>query len=362
MGALLVSTAALAGSGCGDDDALETGSARVALTQAPIGVRCLTITVQGTRTLTRSFDVTAGESTERDLNGLPTGVVSFTGHAFDTACSRVASSASPSWISDVVTVLIAPGGVANVDLLMRRNGKAGVDVDWATDAPQPIVYEPFGYASGEAALGENGGIGFSGEWNADSVTSLVHDNFVIDSGSLVYPGLAVSGGHVHSGAQTSTAGISRPLAQAIGQSGTTRYMSFLVQPEGVLGEGLFSGFFGVVLGSTQFNLFVGKPGGGALTSYVIEDLGGTGQVASTTAPTLGQVALLVIKGDFTDGLDRLTLYVNPLVGAPEPATGVVKQDRAFGEMGAFTLFSAGAFSLDEIRIGETFASVTPSAP
>jgi len=69
--------------------------------------------------------------------------------------------------------------------------------------------------------------------------------------------------------------------------------------------------------------------------------------------------LLVVKAEFTDGMDRLTLYVNPQVGAPEPTTGIVKQDRAFGLLDSVLLYSTGAFSLDEIRIGETFQSVTP---
>jgi hypothetical protein len=357
--ALLAMTSALTAFGCGELKDADTGAARVALTQVPAGVQCLLVTAQGSRTLTRTFDVVPGASTVLDMDALPTGVVDFTGDAFDTACRRVAASASPSWISDVTTVSIVPGAAADVALLMRRNGKADVGVDWAKDPPQPTVYEPFGYTSGETALGENGGIGFSDAWSAGGFNASVHDNFLIDSGSLVYPGLAVSGGHVHSSAQTSISGITRPLAQPIGQSGTTRYVSFLVQPEGVLDEGIYSGFFGLVLGPTIFEPFIGKPGGGSTDAYVIEERGGTGQAASMSPTVVGQATLLVVKAEFSDGDDRLTLYVNPTVGAPEPATGTVKQDRAFDQLTSVVLYSTGAFSLDEIRIGETFESVTP---
>jgi hypothetical protein len=350
--------------GCNEADAPDTGAARIALTQAPATVRCLTITAQGTRTLTRSLDLTAGASTVLEMNGLPTGIVNFSGNAFDVACSRVAASASPSWISDVATALIAPGAVADVALVMRRNGRADLGVDWAKDVPQPNVYEPFGYGSGETALGENGGVGFSAAWMAGGFNASVHDNYVIGSGSLVYPGLAISGGHVSSSTETSISGLSRALAQPLGQTGTTQYLSFLIQPEGVLDEGIFSGFFGLMLGSAQYDLFTGKPGGGQLHSYVVEDRGGTGQTASTSSVVVGQVALLVVKAEFGDttdptATDRLTLYVNPQVGAPEPATGTVKQIPAFGQFDSVLLYSTGAFSLDEIRIGDTFESVTP---
>jgi hypothetical protein len=359
---ILTLTVALACSACGEPDEVDTGSARIALTQAPPGVGCVAIVAQGTRTLRRSIDVTAGVSTRFDMTGLPTGVVSLTGNAFDTACSRVAASASPSWISDVVTVRITPGGVANVALLMRRNGKASVGVDWGSEPPQPTAYEPFGYESGTSVPDEIGGIGFSAGWTAGGASASVHDNFIVESGSLVYPRLAVSGGHVHSGAQMSISGVSRPLAQPMGQDGTTRYLSFLVQPEGALGEGIFSGFFGLALGAAESALFIGKPGGGQLDVFVVEELGGAGQVPSTSSTVLGQVTLFVVKAEFGDPTDRFTLYVNPQVGAAEPATGIVKQDRGFGEMGSVLLYSSGAFSLDEIRVGDTFASVTPVAP
>jgi hypothetical protein len=239
---------------------------------------------------------------------------------------------------------------------------ANVGVDWTKDQPQPTVYEPFGSASGQTALDENGGLGFSSAWAVGGFNASVHDNFIVDAGSLVYPGLAVAGGHVHSSAQTAISGLTRALQLPIGTSGTTQYLSFLVQPEGVLDEGIFSGFFGLSLGPTDSEVFMGKPGGGQTDFYVMEDRGGTGQFASTTPAVVGQVALLVLKAEFSDANDRLTLYVNPQVGAPEPATGVVKQDRALGTLGSLQLYSSGAFSLDEIRIGDTFESVTPRAP
>ncbi len=359
----LVSLGALAACSDGESDTEGVGSASVAVTQAPADVRCIEITAQGSRIVTRSFNVATGADTHFDMHGLPTGVVNFSAKAFNVACGSVSAGTFAGWVSDVVTVQIVPNVVVSVTLKMRRNGRAGVGVDFEQDPPQPSVYEPFGEASGEALLEKNGGIGFSAAWAEGGFNASIHDNFVIESGSLVYPGLALSGGHVRSSSQPSISGISRTLVQPLGASGTTKYLSLLIQPEGVLNEGIFSGFFGLNLGGGgEPELFTGKAGGGALGFYVMEDRGGGNQVASTGAAVVGQVTLLVVKAQFTDAMDRFTLYVNPQVGAPEPATGIVKENSSFGQLPALVLYSSGAFSLDEIRIGDTFASVTPPAP
>jgi|SRR5215471_2887703 len=376
--------------GCAGVDGIESpdsGTVHIALTQGPSGVGCLAITAQGTRTLMRTFDLTAGANTQIKMEGLPPGVVdltltaganaqikmeglppgvvNFTGNAFETPCTLLGGSAEPGWISDVSTAVIVPGAEAGVTLVMRRNGD-DVGASGAKDQPQPSVYEPFGSTTGMPARGEDGGLGFSAPWMAGGFNATVHDNFVLGSGSLVYPGLAVSGGHVSSISQANISGVSRALAQPLGQPGTTRYLSLLLQPEGALDARVSDGFFGMVLGSSSYDLFVGAPDGGQLGSYAMQDLGGGGPVASTSAPVLGQVTLVVLKAEFGDpadpaGVDRLTLYVNPQVGAPEPAIGVVKQVAAFGEFDSISLYATGAFSLDEIRIGDTFASVTPGA-
>ena len=75
----------------------------------------------------------------------------------------------------------------------------------------------------------------------------------------------------------------------------------------------------------------------------------------------GQTVLLVLRVDFFAGIDRLTLYANPTPGAAEPFLGAVKQDRDLGTVTGLTLYSTGAFSVDEIRVGTTFADVVPTA-
>ena len=96
-----------------------------------------------------------------------------------------------------------------------------------------------------------------------------------------------------------------------------------------------------------------------LAPYVLEEVGGAGQVLSSVTPAVGKTVLLVVKAEFAAGNDTFTLYVNPAPGSPEPVTGAVKSDLDVGLTDFLLIYSGGAFSLDEIRLGETFESVTP---
>jgi hypothetical protein len=77
---------------------------------------------------------------------------------------------------------------------------------------------------------------------------------------------------------------------------------------------------------------------------------------------VGETALLVLKAEFLQGNDRFTLYVNPTPGGPEPATGPVVTGVDLGTVSGLAIYSTGAFSIDEIRLGPTFADVTPVVP
>ncbi|HAB18071.1 MAG TPA: hypothetical protein DCE44_16680, partial [Verrucomicrobiales bacterium] len=226
--------------------------------------------------------------------------------------------------------------------------------------PQGLVaWEPFDYAPANASLNtKNGGVGFATPWFAQS-TPL---NARVASGSLPYPLLRTAGNNV--AAPVLSAGIgslSRRLTQSLGTPGTTRYLSFLARPDGTVGEGAFNGFFGLLLHSAVVpDLFIGKPGGGATNHWAIEDAGGGFQQASEISAATGQVVLLVAKFDFESGNDRVSLFVNPVAGHPEPPTPeAVRTDRDLGKFQDLALNSTGAWSVDELRIGTTWESVTP---
>ncbi len=54
------------------------------------------------------------------------------------------------------------------------------------------------------------------------------------------------------------------------------------------------------------------------------------------------------------------MHLNPVIGQPEPHDGVQKSDTDFDLFPSLMLYAAGAFALDEIRVGETYESVTPA--
>lgn len=240
---------------------------------------------------------------------------------------------------------------ALVVLLMARHGRGAL-----------TAYEGFDYGpDGADLVGANGGSGFSGPWRAGGFNASISNNYDREFDGLSFASLQQSGGAVRTAAVGAIAGVTRDLAAPLGQAGSTVYLSFLVRPEGTLNSGAFNGFFGVVLESlAEPELFIGKPGGGAINNWAIENRGGSLQHASTINATTTATTLLVVKAQFsTAGNDTLTLYVNPTPGAPEPATGVVKSDANFGLAAGLTLYSTGAMRIDELRVGQTFADVTP---
>jgi hypothetical protein len=147
----------------------------------------------------------------------------------------------------------------------------------------------------------------------------------------------------------------RDLALPLGSVGSTRYISFLVQPLSDHPDGL--SFFGLALDP----LFIGKPGGGAEDEYVIENSGGTNQASSGVQAVVGRTSMLVVKLEFNSGPDVMTLYVDPTPGRPEPAGDAVKTDLDLGLVSRMALASTGAsYAIDEIRVGTTYADVVSS--
>jgi hypothetical protein len=226
------------------------------------------------------------------------------------------------------------------------------------------AYEGFDYANvGSDLVGQSGGSGFSGAWAPGGFNASVSDNYDVAAGSLAFGLLATGGNRVSSGPTVAIAGVTRTLAAPLGADGTTRYFSVVLRPEGTLNAGAFNGFFGLTLETPgEPELYFGKPGSDAINEYVVEDRGGAGQVSSGVGAAVGQTALLVLKAQFQPGPDVFTLYVNPAPGGPEPAAGAVKTGSDVGPVTGLTVYSTGEFSVDEIRVGTTFADVTPAVP
>jgi hypothetical protein len=225
-----------------------------------------------------------------------------------------------------------------------------------------IAYDGFDYTAGAALSGQNGGSGFSGAWVPGGFNASISSNYTIEAGSQSFGNLATSGNSVVTGSTTAIAGLTRNLSSTIGAAGTTVYLSFVVEPRGTLNGGVFNGFFGLLFEQAgEPEIFMGKPGGGDLGDYVIEDRGGGAQFSSQVPLQIDQSALLVVKAEFGAGSDTFSFYLNPVPGSPAPVPHVVKTGSDNGTITGLTIYSSGAFALDEVRMGTTFEDVTPAA-
>jgi len=154
-----------AGSGCGRGGAgspeEEIGVARIAIMQAPSDTRCVRITVTGSRTVVSAVDVTPGQATAFTLGGLPLGNDAFNGEAFGVACAMLTPSAVAAWIGDAVVASVVVDPPVAVTLVLRRNGRATVGVDFQDD--------PDGGATGiGGARGTGGATGVGGATGGDA--------------------------------------------------------------------------------------------------------------------------------------------------------------------------------------------------
>ncbi len=223
--------------------------------------------------------------------------------------------------------------------------------------------DSFSGTAGQTLAGMSGGTGFSDAWHAGNLGPDNSANYVVQSTSLDGGIVPTSGGRVASLAQYSLgSGLTRDLATPMGTPGTTYYMSMLLRADGTLNEGASGGFFGVLLNASTTtpalsqDLFIGKTGSG---SFGLEDRGGNNSHLSTTTAAIGVTDFLVVKAQFNaSGADTFTLYVNPT--ATDMGTGVVKQDSYLGMVNSLSIYSTGAFSLDELRVGASLGDVMPA--
>ena len=117
------------GSTAGDDP---VGAIDLSLTSAPDDAACLRVSIDGTRSTTRLFDLTPGVSTTFRIDRLPVGRVTVDGQAFSVACAKLPSPAGDAlFVSEApVPVRVDPIDVVKVSLKLIRNGRVSVAVDF----------------------------------------------------------------------------------------------------------------------------------------------------------------------------------------------------------------------------------------
>ena len=259
----------------------------------------------------------------------------------------------------------------------------------AMATPQLLSYESFNYTPGAAfglATTPTTAMGFSGNFEfLGEDLNIAPGASTISPGSLSYTdGNSLSLGTSNNQYQnshgrllesfdTSGAGPFAPYLESgrIGANGTTLYISFLYQvaaPTG--GYNGFELFRGTSADSGRILSVDQYTGHGSANYYLTVGEGanaGSFGGSPTTDANLGftntSVNLFVLRIDFgVGGTDTVSIYANPLLGTePGSPTGqVTASDLSFDRISNST-FSGGAMQmLDEVRVGTTYASVTPT--
>ncbi len=224
------------------------------------------------------------------------------------------------------------------------------------------VYEPFDYPGGGSLIGANGGRGWLGPWQSAGYGNLVAGD---KSSPLIYKRLRVmdSGGR----AEGVEGSVQRSLASSFGAAGTTMWGRCSMQQTGGPSA---SSWLGVKLPSTDPGsdpfLWIGKPLNQANLGV---EKGTAGSVRTVGGSPATSFARILWRVDFHAGADDVYIWLDaPLDAEPDLASA----DLALPAYGNFegiskVLLEMGSTGedthgwIDELRLGSTFAEVTPLA-
>jgi hypothetical protein len=222
------------------------------------------------------------------------------------------------------------------------------------------------------------GLASANGWSVHSGTSgfINTINTASDQGnSLSFPGLPMSVGN----RLALVAGNAEDINKAVTGITGIGYFSFLLKVSDTIGlstnaNGDYFIGFGATSGASITNLaartFVKKASGNKFQLGILNTTGGT--VAPTFGPSLyeiGSTILVVVKLDNTVTPIAASIYVNPLPGAAQPAATVTNNQgtSSLSNFASVYIRQAGTASsgtgnlqIDELRIGGTWADVTPA--
>jgi hypothetical protein len=220
-----------------------------------------------------------------------------------------------------------------------------------------LAYEPFEYNASTDLNGQTNGTGFKEGWAPGGFNASIGDRFRMQSGSLQYRALATRGSShlaIESTEGKGIAGMGRLLSTNLEPVGVY-YLSFLFRP------GEQPGFASIVLGTGDGEeLSIGKSS--TVNQFHLARRGGRdNRVYAGIEAVPGKTVFLAVKMELKEGMDKFTLHIDPKPGEPEPKTGTTKDDFDLPDPKRLFLYSTGSWSVDEIRIGTTWADVTPAA-
>ena len=219
-----------------------------------------------------------------------------------------------------------------------------------------LAYESFNYAGGSSLSNQNGGIGWASAWSDEGTKTTV------SSTGMEHPQqqLLVSNGSLDFSVPVlSSVTQERDITTTLGTASTTAWVSFLVEPDET---GIFD-YAGVSFGDSGTDqIWVGY---GNTQFAINKHLGSEPVYVPTVTATPGQTYFLVAELEFTAGKDTVTLYVDPTPGesTPDSVYSATKSNRDLGTFTEFILANGTGTnnaSIDELRIGTSFAEVAPA--
>ena len=244
-----------------------------------------------------------------------------------------------------------------------------------------LLYEGFDYTAGEELLGQNGGHGWGGAWTGRPGGSGPTTGAVVQEGSLHYGDLKTSGGHLFMNAAGLSAALelARFPAETIdATAGESLYLSILAQRQGPTTTGTNPYPRGVTMRlfdtSNDERLNFGNRSGAAEDVWNVS--AGSSQM-NTDISYSAEVVFVVLRIDYTASgtADKIYFWVNPVLGAAEDIGSAFPLTNAsgpwkLGDLGWLSPFVGhdrsgqphGEIIYDELRLGTTYAAVTPIGP
>lgn len=230
-----------------------------------------------------------------------------------------------------------------------------------------LMYEPFNFTG--SLSGQNGWTTHSGSTPGQITTS---------TGSLSYTGLSSSLGNSIAVSTANTEDVNKGFAA---QTTGSVYYSALISAQNTTGTtansatgdyllhlGTYSTGTNPSLSLFQARIYVRKGVGTDTVNYgILNNSGGTAAPSFASADfPINQTVLLVVK--YNIATNTASLFVNPSTGSTEPTTASATNNTGTTAAPAMVDYfclregsSTGNFQIDEVRVGTTFAQVTPSA-
>lgn len=260
-------------------------------------------------------------------------------------------------LAAVMMVVLVAAGAASADLL---------------------AYEGFdGYSAGDLdGQATSSTVGFDGEtWSISGDTSGV-DGWAAETGGLSYGSLVVNGGNAQGWRGTSyddNTGAGAVLYSNSPLTSTTQselYFSALINADNLQAANFLQVAWDHEIDDNKKRLFGFEIRGSNEVYALAGDVSDNGTVGGTVATGLTLASgtnLIVVRA--TDGPDSVELWLNPDLSNPGQANwsqsgmyALTVGDSEYGFDGFYlheALNGSQSAQIDELRVGETFADVTP---